>query len=97
VAVVVAEEPAQNEDDGDDDDNEDIVADQAAELLKGFESSESEGEEDEGMALDELPSAPTDQKLRKKLQDASGDSEGGPGVLYVGYVSRPIFPASSVC
>lgn len=65
-------------------DEEDDVGDQSAALLQGFESSSEEEDAEDEEAIAEVPSIPTDEKLKKKLKSAAETSNDEPGVIYVG-------------
>lgn len=85
-AVVEAE--ANNDAEVEEEELDDTLDDQTAALLAGFESSEDENDpEDDGVALDKVPSLPNEKALRKQIKAAEADDEENtPGVVYVGYV-----------
>jgi nucleolar protein 15 len=73
-------------------DESDEEDDQTIALLKGFESSEDEGESlhegfIEGQAI---PGLPKEKKTRKRLKGIEETGNGTPGVIYVGYFSTSI-------
>jgi nucleolar protein 15 len=78
------EEPAFDEFSSSDED-EINIADQTAALLAGFDSSSEESDQEDALALDQVPEAKISKKERKALAAAQNDE---PGTIYVGYVSR---------
>ncbi|KAF1986603.1 hypothetical protein K402DRAFT_412655 [Aulographum hederae CBS 113979] len=65
---------------------DEAIADQTAELLKGFESSgdEESGSEDEGLPVEEVPSIPN---TKKAIEGADEDT----GVIYIGRIPHGFY------
>lgn len=64
---------------------EDVIDDQTAALLAGFESSEDENDpEDNGIPLEKIPDIPDNPEMKKAIKAAETDEEHTPGVLYIG-------------
>lgn len=75
VKEVVEEEPAS------DNDADELTADQTAELLAGFSSSEDEADEEEeerAIAIAEIPNAPIVKHVQKHIRKKTGISEHNP-------------------
>ncbi|KAF2771328.1 hypothetical protein EJ03DRAFT_325762 [Teratosphaeria nubilosa] len=71
-----------------------LTADQTAELLAGFSSSEDEASdaEDEGIAIEKLPQAPRVKEVQKAIKNAKvNDPERTPGVVYVGSIPHGFY------
>ena len=76
VKEVQEEEPASENDDADE-----LTADQTAELLAGFSSSEDEADEEEeerAIAIAEIPNAPIVKHVQKHIRKKTGISEHNP-------------------
>lgn len=82
-------------------DNEDggveLSADQTADLLAGFSSSEDEaesGEDEAGVSLSSIPKVPTTGAIQKRIKQAiaeQNDPETTPGVVYVGRIPHGFY------
>jgi nucleolar protein 15 len=74
---VVEEEPTS---DADEAEAEELTADQTAELLAGFSSSEDEADEEEeqAIAISEIPNAPIVKHVQKHIRKKTGISEHNP-------------------
>jgi len=82
----------ENNADDSSDDGADVIADQAAALLAGFEADSSSSENEEGLPLDQLPSAPAVSKSsKKKNSKAQEGSNEGPGTLYIGRIPHGFY------
>ncbi|KAL1586681.1 hypothetical protein WHR41_04618 [Cladosporium halotolerans] len=96
VAAAVKEvEPASEDDD---EESNELTADQTAELLAGFSSSEDEGsdaEEDEGVALSKIPNAPNVGAVQKHIAKKTGtkerDPETTPGTVHLSRLPHGFF------
>lgn len=86
----VEEEEFNGISDNDSEGGAELTADQTAALLAGFSSSEDEAsdDEDEGIDVTKLPSAPTSKEVKKQLEAAkkTDDPESTPGVIYIGRI-----------
>ncbi|KAF2166893.1 hypothetical protein M409DRAFT_22945 [Zasmidium cellare ATCC 36951] len=89
---VVEEEDFQGVSDNDSQGRAELTADQTAALLAGFSSSEDEAsdaeDDNDGVEVSKLPSAPTSKEVKKQLAQAkkNEDPESTPGVIYVGRI-----------
>ncbi|KAH9836916.1 RNA recognition motif (aka RRM, RBD, or RNP domain) [Teratosphaeria destructans] len=82
--------PVEDEEEG----GGELTADQTAELLAGFSSSEDEASdaEVEGIAIEKLPQAPRVKEVQKSIKNAKdSDPECTPGVIYVGRIPHGFF------
>jgi nucleolar protein 15 len=87
------EEPVVEDEEDDNDIGQELTADQTADLLAGFSSSEDEAEEEDGVAIEKLPQAPRTKEVQKRIEDATKneDPESTPGVIYVGRIPHGFY------
>lgn len=84
---------------GSTDDEEDataLSADQTADLLAGFSSSEDEDEADEAdaIALSKIPNVPTTELVKKEISKAtSSDPDAAPGTIHVSRLPHGFYEA----
>ena len=101
----VAITEANHEDSADSDNG--LNEDQTAALLAGFESSDEDGDSDEGeangpepegLSLQQLPDIPDEGKEQNQNKAKSGKVGEGPGVIYIGLtIPRSSYPRHYVC
>lgn len=101
-AVKEIEEPA-SDSEADDEESNQLTADQTAELLAGFSSSEDEGSDnedgptnDEGVALSKIPDAPLNVRavqkhIIKKTGSRENDPETVPGTVHLSRLPHGFF------
>ena len=99
VAVKEVEEPASDNEVDDEEESNELTADQTAELLAGFSSSEDEEDEDEeeraAIPITEIPNAPIVKHVQKHIRKKTGvnehDPDTRPGTVHLSRLPHGFF------